>query len=648
LAAFFAALASHCLKTTRTRNAAMSFQTPISRAQRVNLSGRGQKEMVRAKYFRVGNKFYVRFKNTKTKQDETVEIDSRAKPFLKLQPPLNGEMDVEIQVTYKGSVASLDWKTMTAVQISNSNSSSSSTSSFDYTYGLPKPWCAIPLLVSLFQKVREEFRPILIQYLQRKQGLKQSDVELLFAAAEKNYSLAFRNEEEFTSALTCLATRPTHVPVQHLNSFTHLTDNAPAVIVIHGSSVDGLRGKKKEGKGWTFDESSDVDVTIVDMTRFCWAQALGITTYANAQTIELTDIHLRLLKLMKFAGQLRLKMGGRQINFCVYNSVQNALKHSGFSLVCTFDMECTGFKIERLFCNGDDPFAEFRQKQDEKPIMLSEFFEVSSPLNVTVEQFMTNDTLDEARLCIARPQQGNHLFNDVHASLHTYRTELKKSLMPLVSGASPVAQCLVWGYRRLLKNVGRHLEFVSRDSATAFRIHNKFSEVVMTGFNIESNKENELLFGNALLYFTNCSSNFCKLALTDYHRPDRLELLIYPLKKAFVTLLDCAVDRKLVEGLRSSRPNEAHALKLAAAYVNNIAREANQIFKAGLDTLLDALNSIETHVYYLTEKSDGPLLQFKYDLAFELLYKTRLSPTLLTDLFDPLGNMKTEDRFLWK
>ncbi|WP_031497577.1 hypothetical protein [Bryobacter aggregatus] len=600
---------------------------------------------MRAKYYRVGNRFYVRFKNTKTKQEETVEIDSRAKSYLNFQPPMMGEMDVEIEVTYKGNSASLNWKSMKAVTTSNSNNVSSSE--VDRSYGLPKPWCLSMELVGLFKLVREEFRPVLIQYLERKQGLKESDVKLLFLAAEKNYSLAFRSEEEFSNTLNYLVTRPSHVSVLHLNQFTQLTEEAPAIIVIHGSSVDGLRGKKKEGKGWTFDVSSDVDVTIVDQTRFCWAQALGITTYANAQTVELTDIHLRLLKLLKFARQFRLRMGNRKINFCVYNSVQSALTHSGFSLVCVFNRKTSSFQIERLFCKGDDPFAERRQTQDVQPILLSSFFERVIPLQITFEQFVTNDTLEEARERVTLPNQGNHLFNDVHASLSLYRMECKQTLKIKLSDSSPVAHCLLGGYLRLLKQACSSLQMVSRSSSIAEKLHGKSSEVVTKGFDKPSNKENELLFGNALTYFINCSNNFCELALTDYNRPDRLELLIYPLKKAFVTLLDCAVDRKLLEALTSNRSNEVYARKLVSDY-ERISGEVNQLFKLGLDRLLSALQGVEAHVFVLTKKSDGPILRLDYDIAFSVLMGTRLNLEFLKLIFDPLGTMTNEDRLLWK
>ena len=119
--------------------------------------------------------------------------------------------------------------------------------------------------------------------------------------------------------------------------------------MIHGSSISGLRGKKKEGKGWSFDASSDVDVTVVDMTRFCWAQAVGITTYGNIQTVELTDVHLRLLKLLKFARQFRLQVAcGRKINFSrVPGSAERAHSLRKFSLVCQYTMTTQQFNIKQ-------------------------------------------------------------------------------------------------------------------------------------------------------------------------------------------------------------------------------------------------------------------------------------------------------------
>ena len=319
---------------------------------------------------------------------------------------------MELTITYgKKDKPSLELKSLKKVQVSTSGA-------FDFTYGLPEPWCRKPELIALFKNVRKEFRDILLHYL-RNAGLQEQDVRLMFEAAEKNYSLAFKNEAEFKGALEHLVKLKQGGRVdKYLNDFTDLTDSIPVTIVIHGSSISGLRGKKKEGKGWSFDASSDVDVTVVDMTRFCWAQAVGITTYGNIQTVELTDVHLRLLKLLKFARQFRLQVAcGRKINFCVYKDLPSALTHSGFSLVCQYTMTTQQFNIKRLFCQGDDPYAERKQKQDEQPITLSEFFGQQAPLVVAMEEFVTNEVLENVRTKVVNPGQGNHLFNDVPASL---------------------------------------------------------------------------------------------------------------------------------------------------------------------------------------------------------------------------------------
>ena len=136
----------------------------------------------------------MEFINQETKNQEIYTIDSRAHGQLPFQPPTEGSIDVELTITYgKKDKPSLELKSLKKVQVSTSGA-------FDFTYGLPEPWCRKPELIALFKNVRKEFRDILLHYL-RNAGLQEQDVRLMFEAAEKNYSLAFKNEAEFKGAL---------------------------------------------------------------------------------------------------------------------------------------------------------------------------------------------------------------------------------------------------------------------------------------------------------------------------------------------------------------------------------------------------------------------------------------------------------------
>ena len=80
------------------------------------------------------------------------------------------------------------------------------------------------------------------------------------------------------------------------------------------------------------------------------------------------------------------------------------------------------------------------------------------------------------------------------------------------------------GYLKLLGHAAQRLQLISRDKGTAAGIHNKFAHIIVSGFDLQSDKENVLLYGNALTYFTNCSLNLCKLVQTHYFMPDDLDL----------------------------------------------------------------------------------------------------------------------------
>ena len=125
--------------------------------------------------------------------------------------------------------------------------------------------------------------------------------------------------------------------------------------------------------------------------------------------------------------------------------------------------------------------------------------------------------------------------------------------------------------------------------------------------------------------------------------PDDLDLMIFPLKKSFVALLDCAVDHKVLLQLRRSSPTESYALDAESRY-RLLAKAVNGEFKAGLDNLVSGLRSLEIRARNLCQKFDGELLQLQYDAAV-LVLTDHITTPFLKMLLDPLSALTTHERY---
>ncbi|AOY01839.1 hypothetical protein [Jeongeupia sp. USM3] len=436
---------------------------------------------------------------------------------------------------------------------------------------------------------REEKQDIVLEIIDRKEGLTEKDVGILLQAANQSFPLAFDSADAFQKRLFGLITAISKKNGPKLiNSFAPLIDEQPICIMIHGSSVGGLRGKKKDDKGWSFDEHSDIDVSIIDLNRFCWAQALGIITYSDTNSIELNDMQIRLLKLGKFVSQFRSKFN-RQANFCIYRDEESARAHADFTLVCKIDRGMDEFVIEKIYT----PFIEKKSATDDKPFTLSQFFGYyDSTLRVQQEEWATNELWEERRNKITLPSQGNHAFNDLHAILGEHIGELRVHLDPFRPALSetPHVFKLIDTYLQGLESILPVLEFLSRDLKIATSHHGKNANQIMRGFNVESDMVNDREFGNACTYFHNCSRLLCQIAIERLGNPKQIAFIIPPLKKSFTVLLDSVIDAKLIVNLKLNKTQKyAYVLDCVKSYTEGIRYKANVVFKGGLDTILARL-----------------------------------------------------------
>lgn len=411
---------------------------------------------------------------------------------------------------------------------------------------------------------------------------------MMLRAAEQNFPLAFRSKEQFEKTLISLI--KIEDKGKWLTTFSYLAEEMPLCILVHGSSVGGLRGKGKSGKGWSFDKDSDLDVSIVDYNRFCWAQALGITTYSQNNTIELEDTQINLLRLSKFVQQFRIavvntKVGdnkSRRVNFCVYKDEESARQHSDFSLVCTFDQGARTFTIEKTYT----PFNEKKSPIDEKPISLYVFLRQEYKFQPRREKMATSEIIAEKKLKDI-PTQGNHVFNDVHACILRHIANLRDLAANATNYSVRFGHDFVQGYIMLLGGLMRDVALTSRDDGIASEIHQQNKSKIQTGLDIPSNGVNDLLFGNAWTYFENCSVLLCEVALISLGGRRQVSVLLPPLKKAFGNVLNNAIDQQLIGGIKIKK-EYGYVLSQITKY-QEICEAVNTSFKMRLLSLSNAL-----------------------------------------------------------
>jgi len=558
-------------------------------------------------YYRVNKHWIVKFtllvkiKGEKAEArvcEREVPNQLKAKGFL--VPPLTGEQEVQFDVVKTDQV---NWSTLKPVvriqPIITASSSQITGGSSQILIGLPRSFSE---LNSIFRELPPKLQDSVLAAIGFREGVKLADVKLLLTAVQQDYPLAFTSSLGFRRSLKQLIqieSTPEDTPgrlqifrklgavkrlesVQLVNLHRIQYEPVPLTIMIHGSSVAGLRAKDK-GRGWQFSAESDIDVTIIDLTRFVWAQIIGILTYDNADTIELTDTHLHLLKLSGFAEAFRKTVKGRQVNFMIYADVETARRHEGFTLECTFNPLVGDFDIVRIY-NPELNSKGISQKDlTGVPRRLRELFAIEQ--SPQIEKWVTLSDLEELRIKGQRkiPEQGNHVFNDVPAEL------IKTELFLIKEFDSPPTAFVLNGYIKLLKCCTGALNLISREKETARQEHGKFADAITGGFEILSDDTNELLFGNALIYFRNTSSLFCKIGTSWKCSPKRLANLAPLLKKTFANLLDSAVDIALVLNLEKfgkSYQRSAYALQIAHAYRHSLRNDVNRFFKRTLDGLI--------------------------------------------------------------
>ncbi len=374
-------------------------------------------------------------------------------------------------------------------------------------------------------------------------------------------------------------------------------------IFVHGSSIAGLRGRPKPGKGWIFDETSDIDVAIVDSVRFSWAQVARITTYADNETVELNNTQLSLLGLMRFASTMRDKCGKREVNFSVYRTAHSGAEHSGWSLSCMVSNSKSGPDakpviegIARTFSSGSDPFAlEHQNKtkglgQGVAVLGYSRERLLSLQSNTKEEEIAHSKSLDEQKTQTKSPTQGNHLFNEpttpmkvVLNSFHEFNTGFKfdhEDSMQITIKHSSEGLC------QALQGSIKSLSYLDRSGSD--------TSITKGYFNLEKNV-NAVLYSNASVYFKNISqflresfSEVCKNPLSRAIHIQNLRILFPLWLNSVRLLLDCSVDTEVVAYLRlPDKKKEVSDRARAANALKNLAR-----FEKDKQTILLELHSL--------------------------------------------------------
>lgn len=441
----------------------------------------------------------------------------------------------------------------------------------------------------------------------KEKNLNSSEVKILLTACSQNFPLMFSSLEKFKEALLRLVN--VSGTAKYLNSYSSLATSLPPCILIHGSSVGGVRHRKKDNRGWAFDDDSDIDVSIVDGERFLWSQLLGITTYDNCNTIELSDVHIKLLKLTQFVHFFRQLTGRYPANFAIYRREQDARRHSGFSLVCKYDMSQQDFTIEKIYVKATETGSEITKE----PETLKKYFSCNEKMLI-IEKWANVTAMEEKFKKVVNPEQGNHAFNDVHDYFDTHM----KKLQELFGGREydEATTGFLFLYMQTLIEVSKELEFTSRREALAEKHHAKNRVHIQTGRAEDSNAINDFLYGNACAYFSNCSYLICKLVIEYSGSPCQVRTLYYPIRKAFSTLLDCIIDERLIENLKND--DGARYIKTVNSNYKTTNKNAIKVvFKTGLDGAFKVLPGIaelihmgnvqpmKTLLYSLGDVEDG-------------------------------------------